>query len=270
MYRERGNHIITQRPSSKAILDTCKKLEKQGFRSPTCRCWRIGLIDLDDLRRHLHRGPEKTILVSIMSRITDWRHQPSPRSASSVTRRASSPHHAVAGGGQGPVDVQAMNIDVLSISAHSCMGRRAGRAVCSRRPACRSPSNQRRRPRARMRSGNAERPRHVGWARPANMHERDGRPKRSVNRVARQPRAKLEAALTTSRSTQYGAPLPEPQHDFVYVEGESLMMGIQRHRLSSGSACTSATLNQLCAEGARPGRRDRPQFHPRRPGRFQH
>src|ERR1700712_4540299 len=63
MYRERGNHIITQMTEHKAVLDTCKKLEKQGFRVTYLPVKGDGLIDLDDLRRAMD---DQTILVSIM------------------------------------------------------------------------------------------------------------------------------------------------------------------------------------------------------------
>src|ERR1700677_2914620 len=67
MYREKGNHIITQVTEHKAVLDTCKKLEKMGYRVTYLPVMADGLIHLDDLKRAiLTEGPEKTILVSIM------------------------------------------------------------------------------------------------------------------------------------------------------------------------------------------------------------
>ncbi len=67
MYREKGNHIITQVTEHKAVLDTCKKLEKQGFRVTYLPVQADGLIDVEDLKRAIvTEGPDKTILVSIM------------------------------------------------------------------------------------------------------------------------------------------------------------------------------------------------------------
>src|SRR3989440_1288766 len=67
MYRERGNHIITQVTEHKAVLDTCKKLEKQGFRVTYLPVQADGLIDLEDLKRAIVKeGPDKTILVTLM------------------------------------------------------------------------------------------------------------------------------------------------------------------------------------------------------------
>src|SRR6201990_629619 len=63
MYRERGNHIITQVTEHKAVLDTCKKLEKQGYRVTYLPVQADGLVDIEDLRRAID---DKTILVSIM------------------------------------------------------------------------------------------------------------------------------------------------------------------------------------------------------------
>src|SRR5580698_131015 len=67
MYRERGNHIVTQVTEHKAVLDTCKKLEKQGYRVTYLPVQADGLIDVEDLNRAIvTEGPNKTILVSIM------------------------------------------------------------------------------------------------------------------------------------------------------------------------------------------------------------
>ena len=88
MYRERGNHIITQVTEHKAVLDTCKRLEKYGYRVTYLPVKADGLIDLEDLKRAMD---DKTILVTIMAANNEIGVlQPIAKSASSVTRRASS------------------------------------------------------------------------------------------------------------------------------------------------------------------------------------
>jgi len=88
MYRERGNHIITQVTEHKAVLDTCKRLEKHGYRVTYLPVKADGLIDLEDLKRAMD---DKTILVTIMAANNEIGVlSPSPRSASSVMKRTCS------------------------------------------------------------------------------------------------------------------------------------------------------------------------------------
>jgi len=104
MYRERGRHIITQVTEHKAILDTCKKLEKQGLPRDVSAGDGGRLIDLDDLKRAIvTEGPEKTILVSIMFANNEIGViQPIARSAGSATRGRTLPHRRSAGVGKVP------------------------------------------------------------------------------------------------------------------------------------------------------------------------
>ena len=164
MYRERGNHIITQVTEHKAVLDTCKRLEKSGCRVTYLPVKADGLIDLEDLKRAFD---EKTILVSIMFANNEIGVvQPVAEIGKLCREReCSSTRDGVQAVGKIPVDVNSMNIDVLSLSAtQDLWAQGRGRTVCSPPQPARADlgTDQRRRPRARHAFRHAERSRDCG------------------------------------------------------------------------------------------------------------
>ena len=120
MYKERGNHIITQVTEHKAVLDTCKRLEKYGYRVTYLPVKADGLIDMEDLKRAMD---EKTILVTIMSANNEIGViQPIAEIGKLCHERGILFHtDAVQAVGKIPIDVQAMNIDVLSLSGSQAL-----------------------------------------------------------------------------------------------------------------------------------------------------
>jgi len=251
MYRERGRHIITQVTEHKAILDTCKKLEKQGFRVTYQPVMADGLIDLDDLKRAIvTEGPEKTILVSIMFANNEIGVIQPIAEIGKICHEKGVLFHtdAVQAVGKVPVDVQAMNIDMLSISAHKLYGPKGVGALYVRR----------RNPRVQiteqinggghergMRSGTLNVPGIVGLGAACEicMNEMEAEGEREQE-LRDHLRAKFEGALDyvhVNGNMEHHLP-GNLNMSFVYVEGESLLMGINDIAVSSGSACTSATL----------------------------
>ena len=251
MYRERGNHIITQVTEHKAVLDTCKKLEKQGFIVTYLPVQADGLIDLEDLRRAIVTdGPNKTILVTIMYANNEIGVVQPIREIGKLCHEKGVLFHtdAVQAVGKIPVDVQADNIDILSISAHKLYGPKGVGALYVRR----------RNPRVQiteqinggghergMRSGTLNVPGIVGLGAACEicMNEMTGEAERE-RELRDYLREKLENALDyTQVNGNMEHHLPGNLNmSFVYVEGESLLMGINDIAVSSGSACTSATL----------------------------
>jgi cysteine desulfurase len=251
MYRERGNHIITQVTEHKAILDTCKKLEKQGYIVTYLPVQADGLIDLDDLRRAIvSEGPNKTILVTIMYANNEIGVVQPIREIGKICHEKGVLFHtdAVQAVGKIPVDVQADNIDVLSISAHKLYGPKGVGALYVRR----------RNPRVQiteqinggghergMRSGTLNVPGIVGLGAACEIcrNEMAGEAAREIE-LRDYLKQKLENALDyTQVNGNMEHHLPGNLNmSFVYVEGESLLMGINDIAVSSGSACTSATL----------------------------
>jgi cysteine desulfurase len=247
MYKERGNHIITQMTEHKATLDTCKKLEKQGFRVTYLPVQADGLIDMEDLKRAMD---DQTILVSIMYANNEIGVIQPIQEIGKLCHEKGVLFHtdAVQAVGKIPVNVITDNIDLLSLSGHKVYGPKGVGALYVRR----------RNPRVQiseqinggghergMRSGTLNVPGIVGLGAACEiaMNEMEAEAKREIE-LRDYLRAKLEKALDyTQVNGNMDHHLPGNLNmSFVYVEGESLLMGINDIAVSSGSACTSATL----------------------------
>jgi len=247
MYKERGNHIITQVTEHKAVLDTCKRLEKLGYEITYLPVQPDGLVAVEDVKAAL---TEKTILVSIMFANNEIGVIQPVAEIGKLCHEKGVIFHtdAVQAVGKIPVDVQAMNIDLLSLSGHKIYGPKGVGALYVRR----------RNPRVQlteqinggghergMRSGTLNVPGIVGLGKACEIagEEMDVEAKR-LTELRDYMRAKFENALDyvhVNGNMEHHLP-GNLNVSFVYVEGESLLMGINDIAVSSGSACTSATL----------------------------
>ena len=251
MYRERGNHIITQVTEHKAVLDTCKKLEKQGFRVTYLPVQADGLIDLDDLKRAIvTEGPDKTILVSIMYANNEIGVVQPIKEIGALCHEKGILFHTdgVQAVGKIPVNVLTDNIDVMSLSGHKIYGPKGVGALYVRRrnPRVQIAEQQNGGGHERgMRSGTLNVPGIVGLGAACEIcqQEMEAEARREIE-LRDYLRAKLEKALDyvhLNGNMEHHLP-GNLNMSFVYVEGESLLMGINDIAVSSGSACTSATL----------------------------
>jgi cysteine desulfurase len=247
MYKERGNHIITQVTEHKATLDTCKRLEKSGYRVTYLPVQADGLIDIEDLKRAMD---DQRIVVSIMYANNEIGVVQPIAEIGKLCHEKGVIFHtdAVQAVGKIPVNVQTDNIDVMSLTGHKIYGPKGVGALYVRR----------RNPRVQlseqinggghergMRSGTLNVPGIVGLGKACElcMNEMAAEAAREIE-LRDYLKNKLENALDyTQVNGNMEHHLPGNLNmSFVYVEGESLLMGINDIAVSSGSACTSATL----------------------------
>src|ERR1700730_184026 len=247
MYREKGNHIITQAIEHKAVLDTCKHLEKEGFEVTYLPVKKDGRVDPDDVRKAIR---PTTILICIMYANNEV-GSINPIAEIGKIAKEHSILFAVDGVqavGKIPVDVQKDNIDLLAISAHKLYGPKGVGALYVRR----------RNPRVQlaalidggghergMRSGTLNVTGIVGLGKaceiaPKEMAQESCRLAGLRNRLRDRIMNRLDETYING-STEHRLP-GNLNISFAYVEGESLLMGINDIAVSSGSACTSATL----------------------------
>lgn len=247
MYREKGDHIITMAIEHKAVLDTCKRLQKHGYQVTYLPVNSEGLIDLDDLRRAL---TPKTILISIMYANNEIGVLQPIAEIGKIAKEHGVLFHtdATQAVGKIPFDVQQFNVDLASLSAHKMYGPKGVGALYVRR----------RNPRVQlapiidggghergMRSGTLNVPGIVGFGKACEIAAAE---MASEAERLRQLRDKLMHGLQSQLDEIYvnGSLEHRLPHNlnmsFAYVEGESLLMGISDVAVSSGSACTSATL----------------------------
>ena len=247
MYREKGNHIITQAIEHKAVLDTCKRLEKYGFRVTYLPVQKDGRIDLDDLKRAMD---DKTILVSIMAANNEIGVLQPIREIGALCHERGVLFHtdAVQAIGKVPFNVIQDNVDLASITAHKLYGPKGVGALYVRR----------KNPRVQlvaqidggghergMRSGTLNVPGIVGLGKAcAIAHEGMAEEAKKISALRDRLKDKIMGQLDEvyiNGSLEHRLP-NNLNISFAYVEGESLLMGINDIAVSSGSACTSATL----------------------------
>ena len=245
-YKDKGNHIITCKTEHKAVLDTCKRLERQGYEVTYLDPDTTGRVSPEQVRDAI---TDKTILVSLMLVNNEIGTVHPIEQIGAITREKGVFFHvdAVQGAGRVPFDVNACNVDLCSISGHKIYGPKGVGALWVRR-----------RPRVRltaiidggghergMRSGTLNVPGVVGFGAAAELiaAEREAETAR-ITRL----RDRLQEKIFSQLDMVYLNGHPEHRVSgnlnisFAFVEGEGLMMALKDVAVSSGSACTSASL----------------------------
>lgn len=245
-YKEKGNHIITCQIEHKATLDTCKRLEKMGCQVTYLPVDKEGLVHPEQVRAAM---TDKTIVVSIMLANNEIGSVNPINEIGAVVKEKGALFmvDAVQGAGKIPFDVQAAKVDLAAVSAHKMYGPKGVGALYVRR-----------KPRVRlveqidggghergMRSGTLNVPGIVGFGKAAELAraEMPEEAKRLIgmrNRLKDLLFAKLPECYVNG-SWEHRLP-GNLNVSFAYVEGEGLMMALKDVAVSSGSACTSASL----------------------------
>jgi cysteine desulfurase len=242
----KGKHLVTARTEHKAVLDSMHALERQGYEVTFLDVEKDGRVDPERLRSAIRKD---TILVSLMHANNETGVVHPIEEIGRITRAAGVLFHcdAVQSIGKIPFDVERMNVDLASISAHKMYGPKGVGALYVRR-----------KPRVRLvaqmdggghergfRSGTLNVPGIVGFARAAALAlaERDAEAARVLALRERLRQGILAGLDLVSVNGSLEHRLPGNLNvSFAYVEGEALMMAIKDVAVSSGSACTSASL----------------------------
>ena len=247
MYREKGNHLITVITEHRAVLDTCKRLEKDGYRVTYLPVQPDGLIDLDDLR---HAISDETILISVMTANNEIGVIQPIAEIGELAKEHEILFHTDAAQACGKIalDVNAIPADLVSITAHKVYGPKGVGALYVRR----------RRPRVLltpivdggghergMRSGTLNVPGSVGFGAAADICQREmvtesGRLRTLRDRLKDGLQRNLEGIGING---SMDARLPNNLNvSFTGVDGETLLMALDDVAVSSGAACTSASV----------------------------
>ena len=247
MYKEKGNHVITTITEHKAVLDSCKRLEKYGYRVTYLPVQKDGLIDLEDLK---HAMDDKTILVTIMAANNEVGVIQPILEIGKLCHEHGVIFHtdAAQAVGKMPIDVIKQNIDLASLSAHKMYGPKGTGALYVRR---KNPSAQISAiidgggHERGMRSGTLNVPGIVGLGKACaiateEMPHESCRLAGLRNRLKDRIMNRLDGCYING-SMEHRLP-GNLNVSFAHVEGESLLMGINDVAVSSGSACTSAMI----------------------------
>src|SRR5262252_8332978 len=247
MYREKGDHIITCVTEHKAILDTCKHLEKDGCRVTFLPVNEKGFVSLDDIRNAI---TDKTILISIMTANNEVGVVQDIKEIGKIARERGVLFHtdSVQAVGKIPFNVNEMNVDMASLSAHKMYGPKGVGALYVRRrnprvlltPIIDGGGHER-----GMRSGTLNVPGIVGFGKAAELarlempqeaprilHLREKLRKLLFERIS---------GVALNGSLEHRVP-GNLNVSFAFTEADSLMTAIKDVAVSSGAACTSASL----------------------------
>ena len=244
-YQKNGKHVITCKTEHKAVLDTCRQLEREGFEVTYLEPQSSGLIDLDGLQAAIR---DDTILVSIMHVHNEIGVIQDIKSIGEIAREHKIIFHvdAAQSPGKAGIDLQDMNVDLMSLSAHKVYGPKGiGALYVRRRPRVRIEAQMHGGGHERgMRSGTLATHQIVGMGEAFRIAKEE---MAADNERILMLRNKLLNGLKDIDEIYINGDLEQriPGNlnvSFNFIEGESLIMALKDIAVSSGSACTSASL----------------------------
>jgi cysteine desulfurase len=244
-YKDRGNHIITSKIEHKAVLDPCRQLEREGFEITYLDPNEDGAITLDMLKNHIK---DETILVSLMHINNELGSVTDIEEIGNFTRENNIIFHVDAAQSTGKVniDLSNLNVDLMSFSAHKTYGPKGVGALYVRR-----------KPRIRLealihggghergfRSGTLATHQIVGMGEAFKIAqeemEQDNKHIKKLSDIFYKEISEIEEIFLNGNEKNKVPNITNVS--FAYIEGESLIMALQDVAVSSGSACTSASL----------------------------
>lgn len=244
-YKKNGKHIITCKTEHKAVLDTCRQLEREGFEVTYLEPRSSGLIDLDDLKAAIR---DDTILVSIMHVNNEIGVIQDIKAIGEITREHKIIFHvdAAQSPGKVPIDLQEMKVDLMSMCAHKVYGPKGiGALYVRRKPRVRIEAQIHGGGHERgMRSGTLPTHQIVGMGEAFRLAKQE---MAADNKHILKLRNRLLNGLKDIEEIYINGDLEQriPGNlnvSFNFIEGESLIMALKDIAVSSGSACTSASL----------------------------
>lgn len=244
-YKDRGNHIITSKIEHKAVLDPCRQLEREGFEVTYLDPNEDGIITLDMLKKHIK---DETILVSLMHINNELGSVTDIEEIGNFTRENNIIFHVDAAQSTGKVniDLSNLNVDLMSFSGHKTYGPKGVGALYVRR-----------KPRIRLealihggghergfRSGTLATHQIVGMGEAFKIAqdemEQDNKHIKKLSDIFYKEISEIEEIFLNGNEKNKVPNITNVS--FAYIEGESLIMALQDVAVSSGSACTSASL----------------------------
>jgi len=244
-YKSKGKHIVTVKTEHKAVLDTCRELEREGYDVTYLDVREDGLIDLDVFKAALR--PD-TILVSVMHVNNEIGVIQDIATIGEICREKGIIFHvdAAQSTGKAPIDLQTLKVDLMSFSAHKTYGPKGiGALYVRRKPRVRIEAQMHGGGHERgMRSGTLATHQIVGMGEAFRIAREE---MATENERVRMLRDKLLKGLSEIEETYVNGDMEQrvPHNlniSFNFVEGESLIMAVKDVAVSSGSACTSASL----------------------------
>ena len=245
-YKDRGNHIITTQVEHKSVLDSCKRLENEGFEVTYLPVEADGSVSPERLRAAM---TDRTILVSIMLANNEIGTVNDLPTLGAIVKERGALFHtdAVQGVGKVPFDVDSSHVDLLAMTGHKIYAPKGvGALYIRRKPRVRIEQQMDGGGHERgMRSGTLNVPGIVGFGKACEIMRTEGaeesqrigalrdRLKQSI--MSRLPEVYVNGSLTSRLAGNLNL-------SFAFVEGEGLLMALKDVALSSGSACTSASL----------------------------